>query len=199
MYSYFLGTVISINKTSITFEVNNKGYVINVANPNDFSQNQKIHLFVYAQYASTSKNSFIQQIYGFKTYAQKELFISLMMCQGIGPKTALGICRNDNSLIWQLINDKKYLELAKCKNINEKLAHTIIETLYDKSINHNKADPIITKLFSALNALGYKDTDIRYAINKINANNSKDVELSTLIANAIKIIVNHNNSLNDKN
>ena len=71
MYSYLYGEVVSINKKTITFECNNVGYAIYVTNPNEYSLQKKIHLYIYSQYSLTSKNSFTNDMYGFKTYQAK--------------------------------------------------------------------------------------------------------------------------------
>ena len=194
MYSYLYGEVVSINKKTITFECNNIGYAIYVTNPNEYSLQKKIHLYVYSQYSLTSKNSFIDDMYGFKTYQAKELFLSLMRCQGIGAKTSLQICSNNNDLIRQLIIDKNTEELAKCRGVSAKSAKIIIDTLYDfyitKANIDNSNTKQITELFSALNSLGYKEKDIQYAISKLNIKRKPTQdELSDLITQAIKIII----------
>ena len=203
MYSYLYGKVISINKKTITFDCNNIGYVIYVNNPEVYKINTMICLYIYKQYKLTSKNSFIDDMYGFKSYHDKELFLSLMRCQGIGAKTSLLICSNDNSLIKQLIISKNYDELAKCKGINTKSSKIIIDTLYDfyqNKVDNSPVNNMITELFSALNALGYKDNDIQYAINKMSlSNTSNKEELSNLIASAIKIIINKDTNAIESN
>ena len=194
MCSYLYGEVVSINKKTITFECNNVGYAIYVTNPNEYSLQKKIHLYIYSQYSLTSKNSFTNDMYGFKTYQAKELFLSLMRCQGIGAKTSLQICTNNNDLIRQLIVDKNVEELSKCKGVSSKNAKVIIDTLYDfyiaKTNIDNSNSKQITQLFSALNSLGYKDQDIQYAISKLTVKkNPTEEELSDLITQAIKIII----------
>ena len=194
MYSYLYGEVVSINKKTITFECNNVGYAIYVTNPNEYSLQKKIHLYIYSQYSLTSKNNFTNDMYGFKTYQAKELFLSLMRCQGIGAKTSLQICTNNNDLIRQLIVDKNVEELSKCKGVSSKNAKVIIDTLYDFYITKTNIDNSnskqITQLFSALNSLGYKDQDIQYAISKLTVKkNPTEEELSDLITQAIKIII----------
>ena len=42
MYSYFYGKIISINKKSITIDVNNIGYVINTPLPEVFLKDEKM-------------------------------------------------------------------------------------------------------------------------------------------------------------
>ena len=194
MYSYFYGTVISVNKKTITFDCNNKGYAINVSHPEAFEINRKIHLYVYVQYTTTGKNGFIEDVYGFKTYQEKDLFLSLMRCQGIGPKTSLSICANDTNVIRQLIAQQDVTNLASIKGISEKLAKTIVETLHTYYLGkvNDTSTGIMSELFSALNALGYKDVDVQYAIDQLNKSATKETDLSNLIAEAIKIIMARN-------
>ena len=134
---------------------------------------------------------------------QQILFLSLMRCQGIGAKTSLLICSNDNNLLKQLIVTKNYDELAKCKGINTKSAKIIIDTLYEfykNKIDNSSMNNMISELFSALNALGYKENDIQYAISKMSLTNTSDKEeLSSLIADAIKIIINKDTNAIESN
>lgn len=195
MYSYFQGTVISINKKSITFDCNNIGYIVNVSNPEYFTPKEKAHLYVYAQYTNNNKNGFLEDIYGFKEYKQKELFLALMQCQGIGPKTAMIICRNNYDVLTNLIANKDIEGLKKCYGINEKNVHNIIERLANHfafAKDNPEQNNIISELFDALVSLGYKENDIQYAVNEISKTNPDTTELSDLIAEAIKLIVNKN-------
>ena len=72
--------------------------------------------------------------------------------------------------------------------------------IFIKKVDNSSANNMITELFSALNALGYKDNDIQYAINKMSLTNTYDKEkLSRLIANAIKIIINKDTNAVESN
>ena len=199
MYSYFYGKIISINKKSITIDVNNIGYVINTPLPEVFLKDEKTHLYVFSQLVQTSKNSYIEEIYGFKTYSEKELFLLLMKCQGIGPKTALSICSNDLNVLKELIIKKDIDSLSKCKFINSKTAKNIIDNLYEYYQNKIGNENGSFKVFSALKALGYNDNEINYAIANIEKNNNPRDDVSTLIANAIKEIVNKPIDTNELN
>lgn len=195
MYSYFYGQVVAVNKRSITFESYGKGYLINVANPNEFTVGNKMKIYIYDQYTTNNKNAFLKDYYGFITYGHKELFLSLMRCNGIGPKTALNICKNDLNLIKELIANKDQEQLSQCQAINLKMAANIIETLSEhyKNINTNPgANNAIIELISALKNLGYSKEDIQYAIDQIKANLNTELEISSLISEAIKLIINRN-------
>ena len=191
MYSYLYGTVIAVNKKSITFDCNNIGYIVNVSNPGAFEINRKIHLYAYAQYTTNGKNGFLEEMYGFKTYREKEMFLSLMQCQGIGPKKALDICKNDVDVLRTMIGNKDAEHLANCQNIDKRTAETIVNTLHKHYAvdEKNKMNSIQKQLFTALNQLGYPNEEAEYAIKHMN---KKEKDLSNLIAGGIKDIMERN-------
>ncbi|WEK83117.1 MAG: helix-hairpin-helix domain-containing protein [Mycoplasma sp.] len=190
MYSYLYGQVVSTNKKTITFECNRVGYVINVANPSTFVVGDKIRIFVYDQFTTNNKNAFLQDFYGFSAYNQKELFLSLLRCNGIGPRTALNVLKSEVSLIKQLIASKDIEGLSALPNINEKLARVIIDTLHSHYLNDTEQhlDNAMVNLYSSLTNLGYDQNQIQYAIDHLPKNGSGDQ--SETIAEAIKLIIN---------
>lgn len=194
MYSYFIGKIASINKKSVTIEINNIGHVVNVNNTHLFTKDEELKIFIYSQYSLTSKNFFIEEIYGFKNYMEKELFLNLMKCQGIGPKTSMHICSNDVGLIKDFIIKKDYENLSKLKAISPKHSKTIIDTLINHYIEGDSNTLPTSEIFSALKSLGYESEDIQYAISHVSLN-EKEFDLSTILAQAIKLILNRNNEL----
>ncbi|MDR2823551.1 MAG: hypothetical protein LBV37_03380 [Mycoplasmataceae bacterium] len=184
-----VGKVISQNKKSITFENNYTGYVVYVTNPQDFEINRVRKIYLYKHLAGGNKNNFIEELYGFDKYETKELFISLIAISGIGPKTAMNICRNDCVMIKQLIAKRDVDSLASLEGLTVKYAKLIIDNLYEdyhsKELNDNNLD--IANLIKALKSLGYNANEIEMAIRNINVMQT-NMELSDLISQAIKII-----------
>ena len=201
MYSYFYGKVVSLNKKTITFDCQSKGYIVNVINPNEFKLNEKIFLYVYNQLISNNaKNFMLEELYGFKQYQQKEMFLLLMRCVGIGPKTAISICKNDTNLLKQFISSKDYNNLSKCHSITPKLSKVIIDTLseYFSQRFPEKIDKKENQIFSALDALGYEKNDILFALCEIEKMKIENAKLPDLISKAIKIILNKNQIHNNE-
>jgi Holliday junction DNA helicase RuvA len=189
-----IGKVIATNKKSITFENNYIGYVIYVADPKKFEINKIKKLYLYKQLGFGNKNNIMEEIYGFDQYESKDLFMNLLQISGIGPKTAIGICRNDSQLIKTLIAKHDYEGLCSLENITPKFARLMVEHLSENfKIEENKQTMDVSNLTKALKSLGYKNEEIDYAIHNINPS-SLEIELSDLISQAIKLIASQENA-----
>jgi len=193
MYSYIIAKIVSINKKTITIEANNIAYTIYVANPTKFQLDriQKIYLFKFIGF--NNKNNIFEEFYGFDQFDQKELFYHLITINGIGPKTAITICKNDVKIIKKLIFNKKIEDLVCLEGINTKIAKLMVDNLADFNfINGNEKTLMnennnLSELIQTLKSLGYQKNEIDKAINMIDISD-KTIELSDLVANAIKII-----------
>lgn len=194
MYSYMIGKVIATNKKTITFENNYVGYVIYVANPQRFEVNKVKKLYLYKQLSFGNKNNVLEEIYGFDRYESKDLFMNLLQINGVGPKTAIGICRNDSQLVKTLIAKHDYEGLCALENITPKFARLMVEHLSSSYKIEEKVETMdVSNLTKALKSLGYKNEDIEFAIANINPN-SPSIELSDLISQAIKLIATQQNA-----
>lgn len=197
MYSYIVGKIVKINQKSITVENNFFGYSIFVANPNEFENNKIQKVYLYKNLANNNRNLWNEELYGFKSYDQKELFLNLLNVSGVGVKTAILICKNNANLIKNLIFKKSYDELSLLENITPKLAKTIIDQLSESFLiknletshaNIDQSNNKLTNVNQALKSLGYQKQEIQSAINKISETDFNKLELSDLIASVIKII-----------
>lgn len=189
MFSYIVGKVISINKKTITLENNYVGYVINVTKPDNFEVNKIKKLYLYKHMSTNNKNNLIEELYGFELYEYKELFLLLIAINGIGPKTALNVCSNDIMTLKQLITQRDIQSLSILDGITPKYARLIVDNLCDVFTTRNMEQKgvDVSKLVQALKSLGYATKDIELAIKHINVNN-KDMDLSDLISQSIKLI-----------
>ena len=141
--------------------------------------NQKITLMTY--FNVSEKN---QELFGFNSKVEKELFIMLISVSGIGPKIAINLLsfvQPDD--FKQRIITGEVESLTSLPGIGPKTAKRIIIELKDKFIKSNRNDlpiesssDIDSDVYSALINLGFKSSDVRIALNKINQNNK---ELST--------------------
>lgn len=89
---YRLGKIISKSSinSSLIFESNYTGYVINVNNVDNFEIDkfQKIFIFDY-------KHDYEKTYYGFKEFMERVLFKDLLSIQGLRPKTAMSVLSFD--------------------------------------------------------------------------------------------------------
>jgi Holliday junction DNA helicase RuvA len=195
-----VGKVISTNKKTITFENNYVGYSIYVPNPTEFEINKVIKLYIYKNMCVNNKNKINEEIYGFINYQTKDLFLTLINVNGIGPKIANQICANDINLIKQFVSEKNIESLCLLEGISPKIAKSLcdeLEGVFAKNNDNISYRQETNELISALKHLGYSQSEIELAIRKTNF--SKTNNLSDLISEAIKIIAtgNKNDSFTD--
>ncbi len=183
MYSYIKGIVTFIKSNSIVLENNDIGYMIYVANPYSFNEQEEYTVYVY-QHIKEDENS----LYGFKTLEEKELFLKLIDVKGLGPKMALVMLASASiEGVIDAINRENILYLKKIPKIGEKLAKQIVLDLKgkvytDKEIIEENPEE---ELIEALQALGYKDKDIKKVVVKV----SKDLTLEDQIKEALKLLL----------
>ncbi len=188
MVSYIIGKITSLNKKTITVESNWTGYVINVTNPELFELGKVRKIYLHKHTSLTNKNSVNEEYYGFVNYDQKEMFLKLLSLNGIGPKTAIQILKNDLSLIKNMILSKDVKGLSACQSINEKVARQMIDNIEISSKEGLKTNPKISELISALESLGYQKNEIEDVISNKEIIGDTSIDLSDLVSNAIKYI-----------
>lgn len=188
MVSYIIGKITSLNKKTITVESNWTGYVINVTNPELFELGKVRKIYLHKHTSLTNKNSVNEEYYGFVNYDQKEMFLKLLSLNGIGPKTAVQILKNDLSLIKNMILSKDVKGLSACQSINERVARQMIDNIEISSKEGLKTNQKISELISALESLGYQKNEIEDVISNKEIIGDTSIDLSDLVSNAIKYI-----------
>lgn len=188
MISYIIGKITSLNKKTITVESNWTGYVINVTAPELFELGKVRKIYLHKHTSLTNKNSVNEEYYGFVNYDQKEMFLKLLSLNGIGPKTAIQILKNDLSLIKNMILNKDVKGLSACQSINEKIAKQMIDNIEISSKEEFKTNAKISELISALESLGYQKNEIEDVISNKEIIGDTSIDLSDLVSNAIKYI-----------
>lgn len=210
MIEYISGKISYKNGSYLILENNFKGYKIYMSDLSNIDDNGNIKLFVYTRIYQNNKSNLVFEYYGFKSIREKFFFETLLSINGIGPKTSLLILKNNIDVLKELIKNEDVESLSLLEGFNQKIALSIISALsfklkkenwneceqnkhIDKTeeCNENKYNPI-PDLISALKALGYKKTEIEKAVNAIvsRINNVTEDDLSDLISQAIKVILN---------
>ena len=150
--------------------------------------NQKITLMTY--FNVSEKN---QELFGFNSKIEKELFIMLISVSGIGPKIAINLLSfvQPDDFKQRIITGEVEL-LTSLPGIGPKTARRIIVELKDKFIKSNTNDlpiesnsAVDSDVYSALINLGFKSGDVRIALNKINQNN-KELSIEDKIKKALQ-------------
>ncbi|MCF6515805.1 Holliday junction branch migration protein RuvA [Lactobacillus sp. S2-2] len=194
MYEYISGTIADVTPEYIVVDCNGVGYLIYVSNPYFYEGKDKVKVYVHHVVTDS-----MQALYGFSTFADKELYEKLLNVSGIGPKSALAIMAgNDNSGLINAINNEDDVFLTKFPGIGKKTAKQIILDLKDKIKTENtdifefkNIDTENKKLddaLEALKALGFTDANVK----KISKNLSALGDLSTdqFISEGLKLLTN---------
>lgn len=184
MFSYIIGNVTEINNDSIVIEANKVGYLVYVANPFSYELNQEYKVYLYNKIGEDEYS-----LYGFKTKDEYSLFIKLISVKGLGPKIALPILATGSITgIADAIERENILYLKKFPKIGEKLAKQMILDLKGKidvdltsGVNTSDTEEVIETLV----ALGYKQTEIRKIIGKINT----ELTMEEQVKEALKLLL----------
>lgn len=184
MYDFIKGQVARITPEYIVIDRDGLGYQILTPNPFRFQPGQQELVYTYLQVRED-----LQQLIGFKTLAERELFRKLIQVTGIGPKGALAILASgEPDHVIRAIEREDDAFLVKFPGVGKKTARQIILDLKGK-LNDLITEDVTTGLFDlediptestnqaldeamqALQALGYSERELKKVAPKL-----KDVE-----------------------
>ncbi len=172
MLNYIIGKVVMQESNYIVVENNKIGYTVYVANPFSFELNSEVQVYLYNQVKEDEYT-----LYGFKNLDERNLFLKLIDVKGLGPKIAMPMLATGSIVgIIDAIDRENVLYLTKFPKVGEKLARQIILDLKGKLASKDTitATGGFDELVSVLESLGYKNTEIKKVIPKVNA--SLDIE-----------------------
>ena len=183
MYNYIIGTITLQENNYIVVETNGIGYTIFVSNPFSFELETTTKVYVYNQIKEDEYS-----LYGFKNIEERNLFLKLINVKGLGPKMAMPMLATGSIAgIIDAIERENILYLTKFPKIGEKLARQIILDLKGKLAP--KGEDVIggtfDELVSVLESLGYKGSEIKKVLPKVNA--SLDIE--NQVKEALKLML----------
>lgn len=184
MIGIICGKVDFINETKILVLTNSGiGYEVNYTYPTAINKEIKV-------YTAFIVRENLNELFGFETIEQKNLFGLLLKVKGVGPRSAYSLVSSlgVKALVESIMFENKKV-LKQAPGIGLKAAAQIILDLKDKitpeialgasaAANNNDINPeminsnIINDALSALSELGYKEGDVLGPINKILSENS---------------------------
>lgn len=185
MYGYIIGRVTKITPKYIIEENNGIGYIIIVPNPYNFKLNEEYKIYTY-QYVREDQND----LYGFLSDDEKELFLKLISVSGIGPKSALSILAAGSvSEVIKAIEARNDAYLRKFPGIGTKASQQIILDLkgklsFTEDLVPTGAQSKLIDVEEALMALGYGKKELTKVLSKLDANK----EVGDLIKDALKLL-----------
>lgn len=176
MIGYLRGPVLSVNTESALILAGGVGYEVDCtpATLAAMVPDQSIDLFVYTQVREDAI-----ELYGFLNLAEKQLFISLIKVNGIGPRSAMQILAAGGvQRVVDLINSGDAKGLSSLPKVGKKTAEQIILTLKGKLVQSEEVSRPQTfgsrqAVVSALVHLGFRLSDVEKAVERM----APDVDL----------------------
>lgn len=184
MYAYIKGTLIASKPDQTIVDVAGIGYLIYT--PLTFYTRNKTLGSTILLYTSFITREDSMRLFGFETEEDKSLFEKLISISGLGPKTALSIIGQSDSInLSKAISEKNSTSLTSIPGIGKKTAERIIIELSDKIKtipNTGFSSSIAADAISALITLGYKEKEAAKNVNIAMKSISATTTLSELIS-----------------
>jgi holliday junction DNA helicase RuvA len=202
--SYLAGKVLENSEGTLTvftgaLTQGGVGYAVQVPKGIQYtsiSKQSQIELFIYTH---VRQDTF--DLYGFMTFAEKDLFLSLLNVNGVGPKAALSILSQaDVNHFTKIILSKNTDALTEIPGIGKKTAERLILELTDvlkkKAISTDKPTQssetdiatniqVFEDAKTALTGLGYKEQEVANILKKI-AKDSAKATVEEMVKKALR-------------
>lgn len=171
MINYIKGKVkrVDDHQLSVICESFPIGFAISVIQAASFSIGEEAELYVYMHWNQEQGPT----LYGFRTVHEREFFVLINSCAGIGPKMALTVLeQTDVATFVSAIQAHDSKALSQFKGIGAKKAEQLILQLKDKVdkflISHEitfiGAAKHLKQISDVLQSLNYSRTEIQQAI-----------------------------------
>lgn len=161
----------------LIIDVNGVGYEVEVPTSVFFELPETNHQMTLVIHHLVREDASI--LYGFRSFAQRDLFRTLLKVNGIGAKSALAILSTMSSAEFaQVIQDQNVTAIVKVPGIGKKTAQRLIIEMKDKVdvTTMDSGDPnqpqaskfgIQAEAESALQALGFKPTEATQMVKQV--------------------------------
>lgn len=192
MYDYVSGKLAARRGASIVIDVGGVGYLIMAPiSTTSILPGIGSQVKLLTHFHVTEKN---QQLFGFATDAERDIFVSLIGISGVGPKLAIAVLSKISTDEFSSILSSDDATLLKTvPGVGQKTALRIIIDLRSKLPQLSKTaaeSDVSDDVILALQSLGYSQYDAKKVIDKLSSRIGADKlrELSTedVIAEALR-------------
>lgn len=169
MIAFIAGKIVQIFDQKLVIVQSGIGFEISTPSALNYVQNQEISLFIHLHWSAENGPS----LYGFSDLVQKDLFLQLIDCPGVGPKLALSLLQQSTvSGILQAITAQDVAFFSKLKGVGTKKAETLCMHLKDKinkliilnpQLNNVETLGVWHDVHQTLQSLNYSTFEIRQA------------------------------------
>ena len=173
MISFLSGILYEKNLPSLIIEVHGIGYEVIVSMNNvDALPNEGESIKLHTYFAVRED---AQQLFGFLTKMERQLFLNLIKVNGIGPKLAITMLSSIDPIEFiRYIQANDYDRLLKIPGVGKKTAQRLVIEMKDRLDdfqNEYKVLPVTQKpqqeAITALIALGYKPQLARQMVSNV--------------------------------
>lgn len=174
MIGYLRGKIIEVMNDSALIDVHGVGYEIN-ASSNTLGDFQTLLGKDIIVWVHTHVREDALQLFGFHAKEEKNLFLSLLKVNGVGPKMALSILSGGRpAQIQEMIEAGNAKALSGLPKVGKKTAEQIILTLKGKLVSVDETvkskSEAHTQITSALLNLGYKSQLVDQFVSSLPSN-----------------------------
>ena len=170
MIGYLKGPILTTDGDTLLVNLHGIGYEVMVSEQtqNSLIGESTAELWIYTHVREDQLN-----LFGFLSPAEKQLFLSLIKVNGIGPKVAIRILgAAPTSHIIGMIDQGDVKGLTKLPKVGKKTAETIVLELKGKLVlleeqKQQQAFSSRADIVSALVNLGFKMTDVEKVVHEM--------------------------------
>lgn len=138
-------------------------------------------------------------LYGFRTNAEREMFLHLITVNGVGPRLAVNILSGINpEELRRVVLNQEYQRLKNIPGVGKKIAERLVLELRDRlKIKRDKTEVSVvlstdhsaySDAFSALLNLGYRATEAEKALKKAQERLEDSPPLENLLKEALRLL-----------
>ncbi|QQR53629.1 Holliday junction branch migration protein RuvA [bacterium] len=192
MISHITGRVKEVGQSTIVVETNGFGLVLCTPQPNLFEVNTDCLIYVHFYWHQETGPS----LFGFHSLDEKNVFLLLIQCTGVGPKLALTcLATLSPGTIIRAIQNDDYKAIASVQGIGTKKAETITLLLKEKANAIQLQEELASEVqlwptvCEALTSLGYSKNEILTAGRQIKKEMSqKQLPFDQLMRKALVLL-----------
>ncbi|MFC1842417.1 Holliday junction branch migration protein RuvA [Candidatus Dependentiae bacterium] len=198
MLDYIKGSIKSVNQASVTVDIGAIAFCLQVATPSAFGVGQKVEFYSYMHWNQENGPS----LFGFLSEIEKEIFLLVISCSGVGPKLGLAVLQDIGPQAFlDAVSQEDDRLLSKVSGIGAKKAEQIIVHLKHKVSKLIQSGAIIEALgqtgtisrihevSDVLKSLNYSRQEISAAMNYLGKNHTKqDFSFDQLVRHALSFL-----------
>ena len=195
--AYLEGKLTEATPTSVTVDCHGVGYAVFIPVSSYDKLPNSGELVKILTYHHVVAHEGTQQLYGFMTRAEREMFQFLIAVSGIGPRAAINILSSASiNSLRSAIASGDIKMLSSLRGIGKKTAERLVVELKDQvggdgsfpaSLAAPATDqPRVNDAMLALVSLGYKQPDALKAIQAAIAKSDKDATVEQLVRLALR-------------